>query len=571
MIERIAIPITEKPDPASPATVPHDTGGPSGAAQRDVADRDVAERGAAGAPLIEMTDISISFPGVKALDRVNFRLLPGEVHSLMGENGAGKSTLIKALTGVYSIDSGTVHLAGRPVTISGPAHAQALGISTVYQEVNLLSNLSVAENIMLGREPRRFGTIDWRAMRERARMLLTGLNLDIDPASLLSAHSLAVQQLIAIARAIDIDAKVLILDEPTSSLDAEEVTELFRVIRRLKDDGIAILFVSHFLDQVYEIADRLTVLRNGALVGEYRTEDILRIELVRKMIGKELAVLDDLDSRTRDAEEVSDTSVPYLEAIELGRTGSLEPVSLRVREGEIVGLAGLLGSGRTELARLITGVDRSDSGELRVAGERRRLRTPRMALRDRLVYSSEDRKGEGIIEDLTLRDNIVLALQSDRGWFRRIPQRRQDELAASYIQALNIRPANPDALMRNLSGGNQQKVLLARWLAVAPRLLVLDEPTRGIDIGAKAEIQRLVANLAEEGMSVVFISAELEEVLRLSHRIVVMRDRRKVADLPNEDVSVAQIMALIASGAELNEAETSQAEAGRTFSSEAGS
>lgn len=543
MIERIATPRTETHGPSSPAPVMDGAAGSDTVTQNDARD-------AAGAPLIQMTDISISFPGVKALNRVNFRLYPGEVHSLMGENGAGKSTLIKTLTGVYGIDSGSVTFAGKPVAISGPAAAQNLGISTVYQEVNLLSNLSVAENIMLGREPRRFGMVDWRAMRARARELLSGLNLTIDPASLLSEHSLAVQQLVAIARAIDIDARVLILDEPTSSLDADEVTELFRVIRRLKNDGIAILFVSHFLDQVYEIADRLTVLRNGILVGEYRTEDILRIELVRKMIGKELAVLEDLDSRMREPGGDRDESEPYLNAIDLGRTGSLQPVSLRVREGEIVGLAGLLGSGRTELARLITGVDRSDGGELWVGGQRRRLRTPRMALHDRLVYSSEDRKREGIIEELTVRDNIVLALQSDRGWFRRIPQRRQDELAASYIGALNIRPANPDALMRNLSGGNQQKVLLARWLAVAPRLLVLDEPTRGIDIGAKAEIQRLVANLAEEGMSVVFISAELEEVLRLSHRIVVMRDRRKVADLLNEDVSVAQIMALIASGAE---------------------
>jgi len=505
----------------------------------------------AGEPIIRMDDISISFPGVKALDAVSFRMFPGEVHSLMGENGAGKSTLIKALTGVYTIDSGTMTLGGRPLVISSPAQAQAAGISTVYQEVNLLPNLSVAENIMLGREPRRAGAIDWRAMRRRAAELLARLNLDIDPASLLSAHSLAVQQLVAIARATDVDAKVLILDEPTSSLDADEVSELFRVIRGLKDDGVAILFVSHFLDQVYEISDRLTVLRNGALVGEYLTREILRIELVHKMIGKELATLESLESKTRQAAVEGDTvDVPYLEAVGLGRKGSIEPTDLAIHEGEVVGLAGLLGSGRTEIARLITGADRPDSGEVLVRGARRRLRTPRVALRDRIAYSSEDRKREGIVDDLSVRDNIVLALQADRGWFRRISRKRQDELANSYISALGIRPANPDALVRNLSGGNQQKVLLARWLAVAPRLLVLDEPTRGIDVGAKAEIQKLVSNLADEGMAVVFISAELEEVLRLSHRIAVMRDRRKVADLPNEDVTVGQIMGLIASGAE---------------------
>jgi len=502
-------------------------------------------------PIIEMRDISISFPGVKALDSVTFRMYPGEVHSLMGENGAGKSTLIKALTGVYAIDGGTMSLGGEPLVINGPAQAQASGISTVYQEVNLLPNLSVAENIMLGREPRRLGAIDWRAMRDRSAELLGRLHLDIEPASQLGSHSLAVQQLVAIARATDVDAKVLILDEPTSSLDADEVTELFRVIRGLKDAGVAILFVSHFLDQVYEISDRLTVLRNGALVGEYLTREILRIELVHKMIGKELATLDSLESKTRTTTmDGGPAEVPYLAASGLGRTGSVEPTDLVIHEGEVVGLAGLLGSGRTEVARLVTGADRADSGEVRVRGERARFRTPRAALRERIAYSSEDRKREGIVEELSVRDNIVLALQADRGWFRRISRRRQDELAQSYISALGIRPANPEALVRNLSGGNQQKVLLARWLAVAPRLLVLDEPTRGIDVGAKAEIQKLVSSLADEGMAVLFISAELEEVLRLSHRIAVMRDRRKVADLPNEDVTVAQIMGLIASGAE---------------------
>ena len=502
------------------------------------------------APVVDMTNISISFPGVKALDRVDFRMFPGEVHSLMGENGAGKSTLIKALTGVYPIDSGSIMFDGRPLLITGPAQAQAAGISTVYQEVHLLTNLSVAENIMLGREPRRGAAIDWRAMRRRAAKILDDLNLDIDPASQLGSHSLAVQQLVAIARAIDVHAKVLILDEPTSSLDVDEVSELFRVIRSLKEDGVAILFVSHFLEQVYEISDRLTVLRNGQLVGEYLTDEILRIELVHKMIGKDIAVLSDLDRKARaPISEVSDEE-PFVQAIGLGRKGSIAPVDLNVYEGEVVGLAGLLGSGRTELARLLSGADRPDHGELKIGGRAHRLRTPRLALKSRIAYSSENRRSEGIIEDLSVRDNIVLALQADRGWFRRIPRKRQDELAASYIQALNIRPPDPDAIVKNLSGGNQQKVLLARWLAVAPRLLILDEPTRGIDVGAKAEIQKLVADLAENGMSVVFISAELEEVLRLSHRIVVMRDREKVADIVNDDVTVGQIMSLIASGAE---------------------
>ncbi|GAA3910539.1 sugar ABC transporter ATP-binding protein [Microbacterium invictum] len=498
-------------------------------------------------PVVEMTDISISFPGVKALDGVSFRMFPGEVHSLMGENGAGKSTLIKALTGVYQIDSGEIRLAGRPVSFATTAQAQEAGISTVYQEVNLLPNLSVAENIMLGREPRRFGAIDSRRMRARAQEVLDGLGLEIDPASLLASHSLAIQQLVAIARAINIDARVLILDEPTSSLDADEVAELFRIIRSLKDDGVAILFVSHFLDQVYEIADRLTVFRNGRLVGEYLTDDLLRIDLVQKMIGKEITTLDELEQRVHEADSEGDPTV-FLRARDLGRRGAVEPVDITVHEGEVVGFAGLLGSGRTEVARLLGGVDRADSGHITVGGTEVRLRTPRRAIAERIMYSSENRRAEGVVDELTVRDNIILALQADRGWFRPIPKKRQDELAQSYIDALNIRPANADAIVRNLSGGNQQKVLLARWLAVAPRLLILDEPTRGIDVGAKAEIQKLVFSLAENGMGVVYISAELEEVLRLSHRVIVMRDRQQVADLPNDNLTVDSLLALIAEG-----------------------
>ncbi|PSL37340.1 monosaccharide ABC transporter ATP-binding protein (CUT2 family) [Labedella gwakjiensis] len=507
-------------------------------------------------PIVEMTDVSISFPGVKALDRVSFRMFPGEVHSLMGENGAGKSTIIKALTGVYGIDEGTIALNGSPVSFAGPAHAQDAGIATVYQEVNLLPNLSVAENIMLGREPRRFGSIHWKAMRARAAELLTQLRLDIDPGSLLGSHSLAVQQLIAIARAIDVDARVLVLDEPTSSLDADEVAELFRVIRTLKEDGVAILFVSHFLDQIYEITDRLTVLRNGQLVGEYLTEELLRIDLVQKMIGKELATLDDLEKRVKQtANEEDDAAVPaFVVATGLGKRGTIDPVDVTIGEGEVVGLAGLLGSGRTELARLLGGIDRADSGaDVRIGGKPVRLRTPRQAISKRIAYSSENRREEGIIGDLTVRDNIILALQADRGWFRPIPKKRQEELTRSYIETLNVRPANPDALVRNLSGGNQQKVLLARWLAIAPRLLILDEPTRGIDIGAKAEIQKLVYSLAENGMSVVFISAEIEEVLRLSHRIAVMRDRHLVADIENDGLTVDELLALIADGSAVDE------------------
>ncbi|MET8862395.1 sugar ABC transporter ATP-binding protein [Nonomuraea sp. NPDC004580] len=495
------------------------------------------------APVLTMSGIGKRFPGVTALDGVNLRLLPGEVHALMGENGAGKSTLIKVLTGVYAADAGTIELGGAPVAFASPLEAQQAGISTVYQEVNLCTNLSVAENILLGREPRRLGRVDWRRMRARAGELLARLELELDVAAPLSSYSLAVQQMVAIARAIDIDARVLILDEPTSSLDADEVRQLFRVMRRLKEEGIAILFVSHFLDQIYEISDRMTILRNGRLVGEYATRELPQVELVAKMIGKELAALE----RLHGTATVSDT--PLVEARELGRTGAIEPFSLTIHEGEVVGLAGLLGSGRTEIARLLFGADHASTGEIAVGGAPASLRTPRTAMAHKIAFCSENRKTDGLIPDLTVRENIILALQATRGWTRPVPRDQQDELVGRYIKALNISPPNPEHLVRDLSGGNQQKVVLARWLILEPRLLILDEPTRGIDVGAKTEIQRLVAELSDGGMAVLFISAELEEVLRLSHKVEVLRDRRLVAELPNDaELTTDVLMETIASG-----------------------
>ncbi|WP_120521246.1 sugar ABC transporter ATP-binding protein [Arthrobacter celericrescens] len=501
-------------------------------------------------PVVEMTDISIGFPGVKALDGVGFRLYQGEVHALMGENGAGKSTLIKALTGVYTIDSGTITVLGENKRFSAPAESQAAGISTVYQEVNLCPNLTVEENILLGREPRRRGSIDWKGVRSRAREVLAELHLEhVDPGSLLSSHSIAVQQLIAIARSVEVSAKVLILDEPTSSLDAGEVAQLFGVIRQLRDSGVAILFVSHFLEQVYEISDRMTVLRNGKLVGEYLTRDLSRMSLISKMIGKELEALAELDeapARTRTRSE--EGSTPFLETEGIGRKGSVANVDLSIHPGEVLGLAGLLGAGRTEIARLLFGADKADAGLIRIKGNERKIRSPRAAIDRRIAFCSEDRKKEGLIGDLSVRDNLVLAMQASKGWARRIPRRTQDELVAEYIEALDIRPANPDALIKNLSGGNQQKVLLARWLVTHPELLILDEPTRGIDIGAKTQIQKLVNRLAAEGMSVLFISSELEEVLRVSDRIAVIKDREKVAEINNDGVCAEDVMAVIAGG-----------------------
>jgi simple sugar transport system ATP-binding protein len=494
--------------------------------------------------ILEMTGIRKEFPGVVALDGVDFRMFPGEVHALMGENGAGKSTLIKTLTGVHGIDAGTIVLGGEPVSFAGPPQAQQAGVSTVYQEVNLLPNLSVAENIFIGREPRRFGRINWSVMRRRAEVLLEGLDLHLDVSAELGTQSIAVRQMVAIARALDVSARVLVLDEPTSSLDAGEVERLLTVVRRLRDEGMAVLFVSHFIDQVFSVADRMTVLRNGKLVGEYRTEDITPVELVTKMIGKELEVLDDLEEATHR----HTSGEVFLKAEGLTRKGAIAPFSLEIREGEVVGLAGLLGSGRTELARLFFGADHADGGTLSVDGKPVAMRNPRAGMENRVAYCSEDRKSEGLVGELTVRENIVLALQASRGWARPLSRRKQDELAARYIKALDIRPAAPEALVQNLSGGNQQKVLLARWLITEPRLLILDEPTRGIDIGAKTEIQRLVAKLSDDGMAVLFISAELEEVLRLSHRVVVLRDRKVVAQKDNESLTADEIMADIAEG-----------------------
>ncbi|GAA3413389.1 sugar ABC transporter ATP-binding protein [Streptosporangium vulgare] len=499
----------------------------------------------APAPIVRMSGIGKRFPGVKALDDVGFRLLPGEVHALMGENGAGKSTLIKVLTGVYGVDEGEIELAGEPVAFSNPSAAQQAGISTVYQEVNLCGNLSVAENIFVGREPRRFGRIRWKEMRRRAKELMARLELRVDVSAPLASYSLAVQQMVAIARAVDIEAKVLILDEPTSSLDAGEVAQLFRVMRRLKEQGIAILFVSHFLDQIYEVSDRMTILRDGKLVGEYLTRELSQVDLVAKMIGRELADLEKLDEKppARVAE-------PLVEARDLGRAGAIAPFTLTIRQGEVVGLAGLLGSGRTELARLLFGADHADGGSLEVGGKQIALRTPRAAMSRKIAFCSENRRAEGLVDELTVRENIVLALQAARGWSRPLSRRKQDELVAKYITTLNIRPGDPEQPVRTLSGGNQQKVLLARWLIMEPRLLILDEPTRGIDVGAKAEIQRLVAELSDGGMAVLFISAELEEVLRLSHRVGVLRDRTLVAQLDNDDALTSDVlMQKIASGA----------------------
>jgi monosaccharide-transporting ATPase len=480
--------------------------------------------------IVKMAGITKSFPGVLALDDVNFSLRRGEIHALVGENGAGKSTLIKVLTGVEQPDKGTIELDDRPIQARSPQHSQELGISTVYQEVNLCSNISVAENIMLGHEPHRFGSIHWRKMNDLARNAINKLSIDVDVTQPLGNYSVAIQQMVAITRALEIlSAKVLILDEPTSSLDIHETNLLFDVMRKLKSEGIGIIFITHFLDQVYQIADRITVLRNGKLVGTYDVNSLPRVELVAKMLGRILTELDAI-SKVKSKEGEKETVQHLVEAKGLGLTDSLEPVDLELNANEVLGIAGLLGSGRTEMANLIFGIDSPDSGSLIVGGEAITHFSPFESLKNGIALCPEDRKEAGIVGDLTIRENIILALQARYGWFKFISPQKQTEIADKYIQLLGIVTPSPEQLVKNLSGGNQQKVILARWLATDPKVLIMDEPTRGIDVGAKAEIQKLVMELAEDGKSCVYISSELEEVLRVSDRVAVLRDRNKVAE-----------------------------------------
>lgn len=498
--------------------------------------------------IVEMKGITKAFPGVQALSNVDFYLKRGEIHAIVGENGAGKSTLIKILTGVERQDAGTILLEGKEVTVRSPQHAQELGISTVYQEINLCPNLTVAENILIGREPKKRGSIDWKAMNAQAKEFLhQRLDIDIDVTQPLGSYSVAIQQMAAIARALEIlSAKILILDEPTSSLDARETEQLFGVMRRLKSEGIAIIFITHFLDQVYQVADRITVLRNGSLVGTYDAATLPRLELITKMIGRTLTEFDDM-AKTKIESGKHIKGEALLQAKGLGRFGAIEPFDLELHAGEVVGIAGLLGSGRTEMAGLLFGTDRPDSGTLTFAGEEIKQFSPLASIKRGISLCPEDRKAEGIVDDLTVRENIILALQASRGWLKYLGRQKQYEVADRFIKLLNIVTPSPDQPVKNLSGGNQQKVILARWLATNPQVLILDEPTRGIDVGAKAEIQKLVLSLAEEGKSCIFISSELEEVMRTSHRIVVLRDRQKVTEFSG-DVDEHTIMRSIAGG-----------------------
>lgn len=491
-------------------------------------------------PLLHARGVSKFFPGAVALDEVDLCLRPGEVHALLGENGAGKSTLIKCLTGAYRRDGGTIELDGQPVDPASTNESQSLGIGTVYQEVNLLPNLTVAENLFLGRQKTRFGLVQRRAMNAEARRTLADYGLDIDPAEPLTSYSVAVQQVVAIARAVEMSGKVLILDEPTASLDREEVELVFSVVRRLRARGLAIVFITHFLDQVFDISDRATILRNGRVVAERDLRTVSPNDIVTLMLGRQL------EARVHSRKEAATTGETLVEIAGLGKRGTLEPVTLDIHRGEVVGLAGLLGSGRTELSNLVFGAAPSDQGEIRKNGAAIRVAGPRDAIAQRFALCPEDRKTEGIVGDLSVRDNIILALQARQGWMRPVPRAKVNAIAEHYVRALDIRLASLDMPIRLLSGGNQQKALLARWLATQPELLILDEPTRGIDVGAHAEIIALIEHLREEGMALLIASSELEELVAYATRVVVLRDRRQVGELTGDQITPQNIVAAIA-------------------------
>jgi simple sugar transport system ATP-binding protein len=492
--------------------------------------------------LLEMRHIEKRFPGVLALNGVDFTLRRGEIHALMGENGAGKSTLIKVLTGVYQMEAGEIKVEGEKIAIHSPQDAQSKGISTVYQEITLCPNLTVAENMFIGREDGPW--IRHKEYEKRADKLLSELGIPARSTQQLGNCSLAVQQMVAIARAVDMKCKVLILDEPTSSLDDKEVKMLFSLMRDLKSQGVGIIFVTHFLEQVYEVSDRITILRNGELVGEYLTEELPQVQLVSKMIGKELEELSNLGDTEEEKKESEEI---FYEAEGLSSSEAM-PFDFSIKKGEINGFTGLLGSGRSESVRAIFGADKVNGGTVKIKGKQVKIGKPIDAMKNGIGYLAEDRKRDGIIAELSVRENIILALQVMNGMFKPISRSEAESFADEYIKVLNIKTASRETPVGSLSGGNQQKVILARWLLTHPDYLILDEPTRGIDVGTKLEIQKLVLKLAEEGVSVTFISSEVEEMLRTCSRLIVMRDRHIVGELKGQNMNQTNVMKTIAGG-----------------------
>lgn len=496
--------------------------------------------------VLEMKNIHKSFPGVRALQGVDFSLCAGEIHALMGENGAGKSTLIKVLTGVYSKDEGEILLEGNAAAIHSPQDAQNLGISTVYQEITLCPNLTVAENMYIGRGKK--GLNNWKKMNKDANELLKSLDIPATATTQLGDCSIAVQQMIAIARAVDMECKVLILDEPTSSLDEQEVEKLFKLMNDLKAKGVGIIFVTHFLEQVYEVCDKITILRDGKLVGEFAVADCPRVTLVSKMLGKELDDLAAIKENTTEEDENIDYEAFVFEAEGLVSNQGIEPFDFTIGKGEVNGFTGLLGSGRSECVRAIFGADRITGGTVKMNGKLVKINQPIDAMKAGIGYIPEDRKGDGIIGDLSVRDNIILALQVMKGFFKPFTKSQANKFADEYIKLLGIKTASADTPIKSLSGGNQQKCIVARWLLTHPQYLILDEPTRGIDVGTKVDIQKLVLKLASEGVSCTFISSETDEMLRTCSRLIVMRDRKVVGELKGKDLNETMVMNTIAGG-----------------------
>ena len=505
--------------------------------------------------VLELHNIHKSFPGLRALQGVDFTLSEGEIHALMGENGAGKSTLIKVITGVYEKEEGEIFLKGNEgaVNIHSPQDAQNLGISTVYQEITLCPNLTVAENMFIGRT--KGSLTNWKKMNEESDRILQSLDIPAKANQQLATCSLAVQQMVAIARAVDMDCKVLILDEPTSSLDDSEVQKLFGLMRDLKSKGVGIIFVTHFLDQVYEVCDKITVLRDGKLVGEYRISELPRVQLVSKMLGKELDDLSDIKGES-EGYEIDNASAPVFEAEQLQSDAGIKPFDFYIRKGEVNGFTGLLGSGRSECVRAIFGADRVIGGKVKKNGKEVRITKPLDAMKAGIAYLPEDRKVDGIVGDLSVRENIILAAQVLRGFMKPFSKAQTYKFADEYIKLLDIKTASADTPIKSLSGGNQQKVIVARWLLMHPEYLILDEPTRGIDVGTKVDIQKLALKLASEGMSITFISSETDEMLRTCSRLIVMRDRKVVGELKGDDLTQSGIMKTIAGNTEDNGGES---------------
>ncbi|MGP1601980.1 sugar ABC transporter ATP-binding protein [Treponema sp.] len=497
---------------------------------------------ASGRILVRMEHIFKYFPGVRALDDVRFTLCAGEVHALLGENGAGKSTLIKVLTGVEKKDGGSVFFEGKEINPQSTYEAQAIGISTVYQEINLCPNLSVAENIYIGREILKNGFINWKEINKKAALLLRDFNLNIDVTKSLDSYSVAVQQMVAIARAVDISAKVLILDEPTSSLSRVEVKELFKILRMLKEKNIGIVFVTHFLDQVYEISDTITVLRNGSYIGTYPVRDLPKPELITKMVGREYYNFHVSPPELRNAEDNKEQVFRLQDA----SSEFIHNISLDMYRGDILGFSGLLGSGRSEILRMIFGSEPALSGSCEIKGNEVVINNEKAAIMNGIALCPEDRNAEGVIGELTIRENIILALQTKRGVLKAVSRAEAGRLADMYIQKLAIKTPSANQLVKNLSGGNKQKVVLARWLATDPFLFMLDEPTRGIDIRTKAEIQKIVIELAAGGMATVFVSSELDEMLNCCNRMIVLRDKKQTAELTGKGISEAAVMKYLA-------------------------